>query len=118
MKKICLAWMILLAAAAPCWAAEHGGAAAAAGHDSTHAPDPAPHPTVSENPAWVKPVVTLIIAMFAIAWPLGAFIRATMPEEVPPSHAHDEHHGHKDPHGDPTAGGHDAHGHDAHGHGH
>jgi hypothetical protein len=52
--------------------------------------------------------------MFVIAIPVGIFVRATMPQEMPAVHAHDEHHGHKDPHGDMGLGGHDPHGHQAH----
>jgi hypothetical protein len=118
MKRFFLAWTMLLACSAISSAQEHGAVAATPGHEAEHAVDPAPHPTVPENPVWVRPVVTLIVAMFAIAWPVGAFIRSIMPEEIPPTHAHDEHHGHKDPHGDPTSVAHDTHGHDAHGHGH
>jgi len=118
MKKILLAWMILLPFAALSFAQEHVASAGKPAHEAEHAVDPAPHPTVPENPLWVRPVVTLVVAMFAIAWPLGAFIRSIKPEEIPPTHAHDEHHGHKDPHGDPTSVSHDTHGHDAHGHGH
>ena len=50
---------------------ERGAASAKSGHEAP-AVDPAPHPTVPEKPAWVRPVVTLIIALFAIAWPVGA----------------------------------------------
>jgi hypothetical protein len=63
---------------------------------------------------WVRPVVILIGVMFLIAIPVGILVRATMPQEMPPVHAHDEHHGHKDPHGDMGLGGHDPHGHQPH----
>ncbi|HEV8607549.1 MAG TPA: hypothetical protein VGQ99_19595 [Tepidisphaeraceae bacterium] len=114
MKKVLvLTWMMLLAWATACRAEEHG-AAAAPTHGAEHAVDTAPHPGVPEHPAWARPVAMLIAVMFLLAIPIGVFIRATMPEEVPPAHAHDEHHGHKDPHGDPGLGGHDAHGHAPH----
>ncbi len=114
MKKfLILAWMMLLPGATACWAQEHGAAASPA-HGAVQAADPAPHPEVPEHPVWVRPVVILIVVMFLLAIPIGVFIRATMPEEIPPAHAHDEHHGHKDPHADPAPGGHDAHGHAPH----
>ena len=109
MKKTILAWTILLAGAVMCWAQEHGGASASPGHAAQHAVDPSPHPTVPEHPVWVRPVVMVIAAMFVLALLVGLFVRATMPEEMPQTHAHDEHHGHKDPHGDMGLGGHDAH---------
>ena len=109
MKKFFLAWMILLAWCTLCHAQEHGGAAAKPGHEAQHAVDPAPHPTVPENPAWVRPVVTVILVMFVMACFVGILVRLTTPEEMPQMHAHDEHHGHKDPHGDPGLGGHDPH---------
>jgi len=116
MKKLILVWMILLAGAVTCWAQEHG--AAALTHGAEHAADASPHPMVPEHAVWVRPVVILIGVMFLIAIPVGIFIRATMPQEMPPVHAHDEHHGHKDPHGDLGLGGHDPHAHDTHGRGH
>ena len=109
MKKLLLAWTILLAGASLCWAQEHGAASASPVHESQHAADPAPHPAAPENPTWVRPVVTLILVLFLLAIPVGIFVRATMPQEMPPVHAHDEHHGHKDPHGDLGLGGHDPH---------
>src|SRR5258706_16229775 len=118
MKRFLLAWTLLIAGAAVCLGQEHGVASAGAGHEDMHAADPAPHPGVPENPTWGRPVVTLVLVLFLLAIPVGIFVRATMPEEMPPVHAHDEHHGHKDPHGDPGLGGHDPHAHDAHGHGH
>ena len=113
MKKLILAWVILVAGAAIGRAAEHGSASAPA-HGTAHAADSSPHPAAPEHPAWVKPVVMIIGVMFVLAWLVGAFVRATMPEEMPQTHAHDEHHGHKDPHGDMGLGGHDDHGHASH----
>ena len=115
MKKLLLAWTILLSAAVMCWAQEHReGASGAAAHGAAHAADPSPHPAVPDHPAWVKPVVILIGTMFVLAFLVGPLVRALTPQEMPATHAHDEHHGHKDPHGDQGLGGHDAHGHDAH----
>ncbi len=114
MKKLLLAWLILLAGTALSLAQEHAGSSAAQAHDAQRSADPAPHPTVPQNPAWVRPVVTLILLLFLLAIPVGIFVRATMPEEMPPVHAHDEHHGHKDPHGDLGLGGHDPHEHPPH----
>src|ERR1051325_2068853 len=114
MKKILVAWMILLGVAVTCWAQEHGGATASPTHAAQHEADNSPHPGVSENPAWVRPVVIIIGVMFLVAIPVGWLVRALMPEELPQTHAHDEHHGHKDPHGDMGLGGHDTHGHAAH----
>jgi hypothetical protein len=111
MKKIILAWTILLAGTSMCWAQGHG---AAPGDTAQHAADPSPHPAVPEHPVWVRPVVMVTAAMFVLALLVGLFVRATMPEEMPQTHAHDEHHGHKDPHGDMGLGGHDNHGHQAH----
>ena len=59
-------------------------------------------------------ILILIGVMFLVAIPVGMLVRALMPEEMPQTHAHDEHHGHKDPHGDMGLGGHDAHGQSAH----
>jgi hypothetical protein len=112
MKKILMAWVILLAAAVACWAQEHHGAAPA--HGAHPEVDASPHPSVSENPVWVRPVVIIIGVMFLVAIPVGWLVRALMPEEMPQTHAHDEHHGHKDPHGDMGSGGHDPHGHSTH----
>jgi hypothetical protein len=83
----------------------------AAEHEGTHEADPAPHAVVSEDASWVRPLVILIGGLFLIAIPIGIFVRANMPEEMPQVHAHDEHHGHKDPEHDLGLGGHDAHGH-------
>ena len=115
MKKIVLAWVMIFAGASLCLAQEHGGASAA-GHEATHAGEASPHPSVPLNPRWVRPVVTVILVMFVMACFVGILVRLTTPEEMPQMHAHDEHHGHKDPHGDPGLGGHDPHAHDAHGH--
>ena len=76
-----------------------------------HEVDNSPHPATSEDASWVRPLVILIGGLFLIAIPIGIFVRANMPEEIPPSHAHDEHHGHKDPEHDLGLGGHDTHGH-------
>src|SRR4051794_21567435 len=83
----------------------------AAEHEAGHEVDNSPHPVVSEDASWVRPLVILIGGLFLIAIPIGIYVRANMPEEMPPVHAHDEHHGHKDPEGDHGLGGHDAHGH-------
>jgi len=104
MKRIILAWFVLLWGAVICLAQEH----------AQHAADPSPHPAVPEHPVWVRPVIMVTAAMFVLALLVGLFVRATMPEEMPQTHAHDEHHGHKDPHGDMGLGGHDNHGHQAH----
>jgi hypothetical protein len=104
MKKIIVV-MVMLGMASLAMAAAPGGAQAG--------PDMSAHPKVPQSATWVRPLWTLILGLFATAWPVGMFIRATRPEEVPLTHAHDEHHGHKDPdHGH----GHDAHGHGTHGH--
>jgi len=116
MKKLFLAWTILLAGAVACWAQEHQAAAPAHGtpaHGAPHAADDSPHPDVPEHPVWVRPVVILIGTMFVLAFLIGPVVRALAPQEIPATHAHDEHHGHKDPHGD-THGSTDAHGHSAH----
>jgi hypothetical protein len=76
--------------------------------------DAAPHPKAPENATWALPLVIFILGMFAVAWVVGLVVRAMMPEEVPPTHAHDEHHGHRDPNDHPEL--HDPH--DGHGHGH
>ena len=110
MKKIFLAWTILLAGAVTCWAQEHGAAHAPA-HAAQHEADSSPHPGVSEHTPWVRPMLIIIGVMFLVAIPVGWLVRALMPEEMPQTHAHDEHHGHKDPHGDQGLGGHDTHGH-------
>jgi hypothetical protein len=99
-----LVMVVMLGMASVALAVSPGGVGA-------QAPDPSAHPKVPDHATWVRPLWTLILGMFATAWPVGMFIRATMPEEVPPTHAHDEHHGHKDP-----EHGHDAHGHGGHGH--
>jgi hypothetical protein len=114
MKKFIFAWTMLLAGAAMCWAQEHGAVSAAPAHGGEHTVDTSPHPIVPEHPTWARPVIILIGTMFVIAIPVGIFVRATMPQEMPAVHAHDEHHGHKDPHGDMGLGGHDPHGHQAH----
>ena len=114
MRKILLAWMILLGAAVACWGEAHHATAAAPAHGAQHEADASPHPDASEHTAWVRPVVIVIGVMFLVAWPVGWLVRALMPEEIPQTHAHDEHHGHKDPHGDMGLGGHDAHGHASH----
>lgn len=111
MKKLICIWAIVMAGALTCFAAEHGAASAAAEHGGQHAVDPSPHPDVPEHSVWVRPVVILIVTMFVLAALVGPVIRALMPQEMPPTHAHDEHHGHKDPHGDLGLGGHDDHGH-------
>jgi hypothetical protein len=74
------------------------------------AADAHPHPRVPEHPTWAKNVVAVIGLMFLAAFLIGPVVRATMPQQVEPPHAHDEHGGgaHDDHHG---------HGHDAHGHG-
>jgi hypothetical protein len=79
---------------------------ASGGHDDAH-----PHPRVPEHPTWAKNMTAIIGLMFLAAFLIGPIVRAAMPQEVEPPHAHDEHGGgaHDDPHG---------HGHDAHGHGH
>ena len=114
MKKVFLAWIICLSAALACWAQEHHGATAAPAHGAQSETDASPHPDVPENTKWVRPVVIVIGVMFLVAIPVGWLVRALMPEEMPQTHAHDEHHGHKDPHGDMGLGGHDAHGQSAH----
>jgi len=116
MKKLMvMAMLVLWASGGVALAAEHGTTSGAAGQ----AVDSSPHPTVPDHPTWVRPLVILILGLFAVAIPVGMFVRATMPEEMPPTHAHDEHHGHRDP-DDHGAAGHDAHGHGhgAAGHGH
>lgn len=85
-------------------------AAAAQGGHAT-GDDSNSHPRVPEHPTWAKNLVAIIGLMFLAAFLIGPVVRATMPQEVEPPHAHDEHGGgaHDDHHG---------HGHDAHGHGH
>ncbi len=113
MKKLLVAWTILLAAAVTCWAQEHGAAAPAHG-GAAHGADDSPHPSVPEHPVWVRPVIIVIATIFVLAALVGPLVRALAPQEIPATHAHDEHHGHKDPHGDTTHGGDAAHGHSAH----
>src|SRR5687767_9513122 len=78
--------------------ASHNGAAA-----TTDAPSD-PHPRVPDHPTWAKNLVITIAVMFLLAFVMGPIVRAVMPQEVEPPHAHDEHGG----------GAHD----DQHAHGH
>jgi hypothetical protein len=63
---------------------------AAAAHEA-HADDPAPHPVLPDaSEKWPGTVVIIILSMFLAAAVVGPIVRANMPEEVPPTHSHDE----------------------------
>lgn len=88
---------LLLTLAAPSFGAD----AAPAANGAAAAADPNPHPRVPEHPTWAKNMVAIIGLMFLAALLIGPIVRATMPQEVEPPHAHDERGGgaHDDPHG-------------------
>jgi hypothetical protein len=49
-----------------------------------------PHPVVPHHPAWVGVMLIIIGGVFLMALAIGLAVRANAPEEVPPTHAHDE----------------------------
>ncbi len=70
-------------------------------HSAAHVEGPTyPHPTLPGDARWAFPVVMLIAVLFVSAACIGWYIRLEMPEELPPTHSHDEppgasgHHGH------------------------
>ena len=53
--------------------------------------DAAPHPALPDrSDRWPGTVVIIILSMFLAALLVGPIVRANMPEEVPPTHTHDE----------------------------
>src|SRR5690242_18387527 len=102
--KLSIASIIFLASTTLCLAqsnAPESHAATAAAHESSlEAADVTPHPVLSSNADWTGGLMLVIALMFVLAIPIGAFVRASVPEEVPPAHSHDEppgtsgHHGH------------------------
>ena len=96
-RSAVIALVSLLAFAAPVWAAEpsHQPAAAPAEHE-THTAAAAPahadeaHPVVPPDGAWAGAMMIVVGALFLAAAVTGPMVRAEVPEEVPPSHSHDE----------------------------
>jgi hypothetical protein len=74
-------------------AQEHAAvdAEAPAAHATAQVEEPTyPHPTLPGDARWAFPVVMLIAVLFASAACIGWYIRLEMPEELPPTHSHDE----------------------------
>lgn len=72
-------------------AAEHHAATSPAEH-ATHATqvDSEPHPQLSQDANWVRPMVAAVVAVFLAAIPVGLVVRANMPQQMPAAHSHDE----------------------------
>ena len=49
-----------------------------------------PQPTLSRDGSWVPIMLIIVGGLFLAAAVIGPVVRANMPEEVPPSHSHDE----------------------------
>ena len=92
--------MVIVTAIAACGLAGMTFAAAPATDHSeeahveqTHAEEPHlayDHPTVPEPARWAGATVVGIIGSFVIAAAVGIGVRLNMPEELPPTHSHDE----------------------------
>jgi hypothetical protein len=80
-------------ATTPPAAAPHGA------RDAHHAaPLPYPHPVAPEPAVWPGVMLVVIAGMFFAAAVIGPIVRASMEEELPPTHSHDEDHGHEASH--------------------
>lgn len=93
--KMILLTMTILAIACPTIAASNPTHhLTAAGHDT------AGGPVVSSDGKWVVEVLIIVAGLFIAAAVIGPIYRASLPEELPLTHSHDEppgssgHHGH------------------------
>jgi hypothetical protein len=64
-------------------AAPHAGEHAADSHANLQ-------PVLSKDTTWAGVMVIVIIAMFVAATAVGLVVRFNAPQEVPPTHSHDE----------------------------
>jgi hypothetical protein len=51
---------------------------------------PLSRPFLSHQPEWVGIMLIIIAGVFLMALAIGLAVRANAPDEVPPTHAHDE----------------------------
>jgi hypothetical protein len=49
-----------------------------------------PHPTASQDGSWAGVLWLVIGGLFLAAMVIGPIVLANLPEEVPPTHSHDE----------------------------
>jgi hypothetical protein len=101
-KVASFAAAILLGLSTLCLAQhEPAGHAAPATSQTTSAEQaqaPLPHPEISDNAAWTRPMLLIILALFAVAIPVGFIVRARTPREAPAAHGHDDSHSSADSH--------------------
>ncbi|MGE5611783.1 MAG: hypothetical protein ACM359_21225 [Bacillota bacterium] len=81
-------------------AADHHAATSPTEH-AAQAIQPDPHPLITGDATWVRPMIAAIAALFLAAIPVGLIVRANMPQQMPTTHSHDE---------PPGSTAHDAHG--------
>lgn len=59
---------------------------------TTHALDTHPHPLLSANPSFARPLIIAIGALFIAATLIGIIVRSESPETQPDSHPQPPHH--------------------------
>ena len=97
MNRIVVTMVVLFgcASARIGFAAEHAGHAPATQHAQTksHGESHAiayDHPAIPEPAPWAGATVIVILGMFLLAAAVGVGVRMNAPDEMPPTHSHDE----------------------------
>src|SRR4051812_34827565 len=101
LRMMLLVGLLFMIPASRSLAQEHEAAAPATGtsaheasaHEASaheHGVDNQPHPLLPPAADWHGVMVIIILGSFLTAAMVGVIVRANMPEEIPPTHSHDE----------------------------
>ena len=102
LRTLLIVGLLFVIPASRCAAQEHEAASPATGASAHEAPahnasshehggvDNQPHPLLPPVADWHGVMVIIILGSFLTAAMVGVIVRANMPEDIPPTHSHDE----------------------------